>query len=118
MARGLQPLVQGRVGGQLAGLGQPPEELQPVTKQLQLQQVVQRVLNVRRLAAYAIAASVVAFKLVGKLLMEGGFFPALGALAPGTVTITGRGEPQQAIAMRVSGDFSRSSKCRQPTDDG
>ena len=30
---------------------------------------------------------------------------ALGALAPGTVTITGRGEPQQAIAMRVSGDF-------------
>jgi putative ABC transport system permease protein len=30
---------------------------------------------------------------------------ALGALAPGTVTITGRGEPQQAIAMRVSGDL-------------
>ena len=30
---------------------------------------------------------------------------ALGALAPGTVTITGRGEPQQAAAMRVSGDF-------------
>jgi putative ABC transport system permease protein len=30
---------------------------------------------------------------------------ALGALAPGTVTITGRGEPQQAVTTRVSGDF-------------
>ena len=30
---------------------------------------------------------------------------ALGALAPGTVTMTGRGEPQQAAATRVSGDF-------------
>jgi putative ABC transport system permease protein len=30
---------------------------------------------------------------------------SLGALAPGTVTITGRGEPQQAAAIRVSGDF-------------
>ena len=30
---------------------------------------------------------------------------ALGAVAPGTVTMTGRGEPQQAIATRVSGDF-------------
>ena len=30
---------------------------------------------------------------------------ALGALAPGTVTITGKGEPQQAVATRISGDF-------------
>ena len=30
---------------------------------------------------------------------------ALAALAPGNVTITGRGEPQQVVAFRVSGDF-------------
>ncbi len=30
---------------------------------------------------------------------------SLAALAPGTATITGRGEPQQVFASRVSGDF-------------
>jgi putative ABC transport system permease protein len=30
---------------------------------------------------------------------------ALAAIAPGNVTITGRGEPQQAVAFTVSGDF-------------
>jgi putative ABC transport system permease protein len=30
---------------------------------------------------------------------------SLAAVAPGTVTVTGRGEPQQIVAYRVSGDF-------------
>ena len=30
---------------------------------------------------------------------------SLAAIAPGTATITGRGEPQQILAYRVSGDF-------------
>ena len=30
---------------------------------------------------------------------------SLAAIAPGNVTITGRGEPQQIVAFRVSGDF-------------
>ena len=30
---------------------------------------------------------------------------SLAAIAPGTATVTGRGEPQQILAYRVSGDF-------------